>query len=520
MDIAAVARPRSALLARIGSLSASEIVTAATLMVAFVLRARRALLLVDFPLNDGGMFYVAIRDIRAAGYALPAVLTYNGGIPFAYPPLAFYLVAGLSDLTGIATIDLLRLLPPLLSTLSVAAFVPLARRLSTSGHAAAIAVFVYAVQPSAYTWMVMGGGLTRALGLVCALVALGALLSFYERPRRLTFAVAAVAGALTILSHIEMAWFLAFSAALFLIARRPPRRVIVGALASGACALALAAPWWITVVLRYGVGPFVAAATTGSLDNPVLDLLTFQRTDEPYFPIIAATAVLGLIVQIARGRYLIPAWLVAIALLDHRSFNALSGLPIGIVAGVVVTDVVAPLFTRRRLAVAAAIVAITYVTFSSAKADQALHRALKPDERAAMAWVAAGTPAQARFLVISDTFWAADRVAEWFPALTDRVSVTTVQGSEWLPASVGFWPHMWRYQGAQDCAASDGDCLARWMSGAGQSFDYVYLPKTVVATAMDESDVWCCGSLRTALRHDDRYVLVYDGPGATIFQRR
>ena len=520
MDIAAVARPRSALVARVTALASSGVLTAATLVVAFVLRGRRAFALVDFPLNDGGMFYTAIANIRAAGYALPAVLTYNGGIPFAYPPLAFYLVAALSDATGVSTTDLLRVLPPLLSTISVAAFIPIARRLSADGPAAAVAVFVYAVQPSAYTWMIMGGGLTRALGLVFALVALAALLSFYERPRRLTFAIAAAGGALALLSHIEMAWFLVFSAALFLVARRPSRQVIIGTLASGACALVLASPWWITVLLRHGIAPFIAAATTGSLDNPVFDLLVFQRTDEPYFPLIAAVAVLGLTFHIARGRYLIPLWLVAIALLDHRSFNALSGLPIGILTGSVVTELIAPLFTRRRLAIAAGVVAIAYATFSSAKADQTLHRALKPDERAAMAWVASDTPNGARFLVITQTFWAADRVAEWFPALTDRVSVTTVQGSEWLPRAVGFWPHMWSYESAQDCGASDGDCLARWMSGTGLSFDYVYLPKTVVATATDESDVWCCGSLRTALRHDDRYTLIYDGPGATIFKRQ
>lgn len=520
MDIAAVARPRSVIAARVAAVTSPRIVAAATLLVALVLRARRAVTLVDFPLNDGGMFYTAIGDLRAAGYALPSVLTYNGGIPFAYPPLAFYLVALLSDVTGVSTLDLLRVLPPILSTLSVAAFVPIARRLSGSGRAAAIAVFVYAVQPSSYTWMVMGGGLTRALGLVCALVALAALLSFYERPRRLTFAVAAIGGALTLLSHIEMAWFLAFSAALFLIARRPRRSVVLGTIASGATAVALASPWWLAVVLRQGVGPFIAAATTGSLDNPIFDLLTFKRTDEPYFPLVAAAAVLGLVVQAARGRYLIPAWLVAIALLDHRSFNALSGLPIGILAGAVVTEVLAPFFTRRRLAVAAAAVAIVYVTFSSAKADQTLHRALVPAERGAMAWVASDTPKDARFLIISETYWAADRTAEWFPALTDRVSVATVQGSEWLPAATGFWPHMWSDQSAQECGTSDGDCIARWMKGTGWTFDYVYLPKSAVATAMDGSDVWCCGSLRTALRHDDRYALVYDGPGATIFQRR
>ena len=47
-----------------------------------------------FPLNDGGLFYTMTSDLQKAGYALPAVTTYNGlGIPYAYPPLPFYLAA-------------------------------------------------------------------------------------------------------------------------------------------------------------------------------------------------------------------------------------------------------------------------------------------------------------------------------------------------------------------------------------------------------------------------------------------
>ena len=49
----------------------------------------------DTPINDGGMFYVMIADLRANHILLPAFTSYNHlSIPFAYPPLSFY-VAGL-----------------------------------------------------------------------------------------------------------------------------------------------------------------------------------------------------------------------------------------------------------------------------------------------------------------------------------------------------------------------------------------------------------------------------------------
>src|SRR3546814_13784021 len=58
---------------------------------------------------------------------------------------------------------------------------------------------------------------------------------------------------------------------------------------------------------------------------------------------------------------------------------------------------------------------------------------LPEDEREAMAWVAVETPEDSRFALITDaTRWSSDRSAEWFPYLTDRVSVATVQGLEWV----------------------------------------------------------------------------------------
>jgi len=45
-------------------------------------------LLTGTPINDGGMFYVMILDLRAHRFLLPAFTSYNHlNIPFAYPPL-------------------------------------------------------------------------------------------------------------------------------------------------------------------------------------------------------------------------------------------------------------------------------------------------------------------------------------------------------------------------------------------------------------------------------------------------
>src|SRR3954468_14221949 len=81
----------------------------------------------DFPLNDGALFVQMTEDLRAAGYHLPATTTYDyAGIPFAYPPLAFYVAGWLADL-GVPLLDVVRLLPALVSTCTILAFHALAR---------------------------------------------------------------------------------------------------------------------------------------------------------------------------------------------------------------------------------------------------------------------------------------------------------------------------------------------------------------------------------------------------------
>jgi hypothetical protein len=57
--------------------------------------------------------------------------------------------------------------------------------------------------------------------------------------------------------------------------------------------------------------------------------------------------------------------------------------------------------------------------------------------RDAMRWIASHTDPRATFVVISSAEeWYLDRIAEWFPYLTARSSITTAQGLEWAGPGV------------------------------------------------------------------------------------
>src|SRR6056297_2561206 len=76
----------------------------------------------DYPAYGAGLYVETADIIRANGYALPATVPHYGpeGVPFAYPPLMFYVLAVLRDF-GAGAFAMALYLPPLLT---VAALVP------------------------------------------------------------------------------------------------------------------------------------------------------------------------------------------------------------------------------------------------------------------------------------------------------------------------------------------------------------------------------------------------------------
>jgi hypothetical protein len=492
-----------------------------------------------FPVGDGGMFYVMVREIQQAGMAIPAATAYNyAGIPFAYPPFGLWLIALLDNVLPVSLLDLFQWWPALCSILMLPVFYLLARRLLGSWFPAVVALGAFAMLPRSFEWFIPGGGVTRAPGYLLALVAMYALLLALDTGGRRFVAGAALAAGLAIMTHPNAALVTVVSLVVLATLRRPSRRCVVTLALVLAGAAVVSAPWWLVDLLRFGAGPLVSAAGTGSQAGPlagVYRLITFDFAEEPFMPWITALAAVGLAWSVARSRYFLPAWLIVIVLLDTNAGPTDSTLPLALLASIgllevvvprladvagAATDLVGPEFLQSR-PVRLALVALLGLTFLGAifRPIQAgsPDQVLAPDVRVSMAWVAANTPAQATFVVVTGSFWFSDEVSEWFPALTDRASVTTVQGYEWLGGD-----RWWRQQDAnadlQACSTAADGCLSAWMQKYGVAPTYVYLPKGRISGPLSPDD--CCGGLRQTLAASPEYAIAYDGPGASIFMRR
>jgi hypothetical protein len=477
-----------------------------------------------FPLNDGGMFYVMVQDLTSNGYRLPAFTSYNSaGIPFAYPAVAFYLAAALSRVWPLP--DVLRVLPPLLATLAMPVFYLLARDVLTDllgedrGRAAAwVALAAYALIPSSFQWQIMGGGLTRSLGYLAALTTLWLLWRFYVC-WQWRYLVGSILGlALAVGSHPELGWFTVFSLGLLFV-MRGLRRGLPGALATiglGASALLLTSPWWLTVLSQHGVAPFLAAFSTGEHGNAwALPFQATSFTGEPWLTIWGALSVLGIIACLRDRRFLLPAWLLLVYVLDPRKGMSLGSVPLAMMIGYGIETVLCQRFPgwAGRAALGGVLVYATVAALALAVMPLSSWAVLPAGEREAMTWVREHTPADSQFLVVSSSWlWARDQAGEWFPALAERTSLTTVQGREWVPGGRDYQEARRRFATLQAC--QDVYCLA-----SVGPHTHVYVSKTPVAIdAGIMRDLTL--ALRASLQQSPHYSLVFSTASADVYALR
>ncbi len=491
----------------------------------------RIVLASDFPVGDGGMFYVMVQELRRNHFALPMTTGYNfAGIPFAYPPIGFYAVGLLADVTGWDVISIFRFFPLVVDTFALCTFIPLANAVLSSRSARLYAVAALGLLPMGYRWVIMGGGITRSLGDLYSILALHQAYRLYIKHEWRRAPACALFSGLTLLSHPEAAFFTAYTIALLFLFSGWSRKGLVSSAVVMAGAAVLSFPWWVTVLTRFGVGTFVNVASSDG-SGPFSGLASFlvlSLTHESLFPLLEMLALLGILRTIGRRSYFLPTWLAVIFLVQSRAPDQRAVIPLALLIAIGLDEVFVPLFRQgtrvsfpiefferppwdRTGAIAHVVVGVVLamaLAASTLDSPQAF-AGLSGGEREALSWVATHAPANARVLVITGQPWTVDRVSEWFPALTNRRSVATVQGDEWLP---GFNLRVEENQTLQTCARTDDRCLDAWQQRNGVTADTVYVAKA--NTGQDPT-----AALRISLSDDPRYSIVYNGPGATIYQR-
>ena len=504
-----------------------------------------------YPAHGAGLYTKIATEIVANGYAPPARIPgYTAaGVPFAYPPLQFYVFATLLDL-GADPLAVARLLPGVAVVAFLIPIYLLGRDLAGSRPAGTAAAAMVALNPQILEWHVTAGGVVRAFGFLYATVAVYAgYRAFAARGRGTgspwrTVAVAGVAFGLTLLTHPVYSLFVVVTLVTFwAVADRSPRGLGRG-LAVGLGGTLLAAPWLWWVVATHGPGVFAAASGThggvGGGSGALVGDLSFGLE----------VVVIVAVYLLYRRAVLLPAWLVVAELLFKQPRFAY-------LVGALVVPAAAVIFVRtravgsgtvgseagdldpdsnahgpnladpnagasiprlggvdRRAAAAAVVIVLGtivgggYFAYEATLAsDPSTPEYIDSDSVAAMEWAAAETDPGATFVILGDA-------AEWFPALTDRTILVGHWGVEW-EAPAAFERQEAAYEAVSRCDTVD--CVERETARVGDDAPaYVYVPKgqyTIRGEAFAQS-----GGVERAFGRADGWERAYENDGVVIYE--
>ncbi len=475
-------------------------------------------LMVDFPLNDGGMFLSMIRDLRANGYILPSVTSYNlTGIPYAYPPFGFY-VAGWLTALGFNEIFLLRFLPALFISVAIYGMYLLASSLY-SREVGAWAALLFALTPRSYAWQIMGGGLTRSLGFALILFTGWAVYHLFREGSRKWLITSVVFSALMVLSHPEAAIHgAAFCLYLWLFYGRT-RRSTLQAVSVILGTVLLSAPWWGMVLAYHGLDPFLSVMLTGRGSGHGFTLM--QRfiggilPMDNLLPILLFLFVLGMVYGLLKREVFLLLWILLPYVVEPRSAAYMVLFPLSILAALFIGDVSkymvsgTPVASSRKWDVRNVwLILVVYLFLECYLFDlRSIGNRLSSVEQASMAWVREHTMTGKRFVILTGQIGIeADAFQEWFPALAERTSLTTFQGTEWTLGSQ-FFPWFRELVDLQACQSSA--CLESWMETNKVIFDYVLVRKRTISAELLHS-----------LESDGQFMIVHEDAAVVMLAHR
>ncbi len=481
---------------------------------------------VDFPLVDGGMFYAMIGDLQAARYALPEFTTYNqSNIPFAYPPLGFYLTGIINSMTNISLFSLLHWLPAIITIAALPAFYYSAKAILQSDSQAALAAFLFSLTPNSYWWNIVGGGLTRSLGTLFFIITVLCVHQMYAQRKKRWAAAAIFSASAVVLSH--PAWALhavLISFLLFLFMGKDKQGMLYSA-AIVLGVLCLTSAWWLTVVRHHGLDIFLHTRQDAYSPFRFLTVLfTLSFTDE-YAPALAVFGMCGLFLHLAKKEYFLPAWVFLSLLADARSGIPVSIFAFSMMSATFITDGIAPhlaadlsketlapatwmraLKTRAgRLFFGFFILLFVYNAFQTSYTLS--FQFVTEEERRAMEWVKQNTLPSDRFLVLDEnTNPVTSPLTEWFPALTNRKSIGTIQGAEWLAEEQNFSSRYATTSRLLKCVHETVECLNRAQPEIPR---YEYIMLSIPGGS---------SPLGSALKQNNSFELVYSSSSVMIFQ--
>jgi len=399
----------------------------------------------EYPAGYGGLFVLMSQELAQSGFKLPQSVPWYGpgGIPYAYPPAGFYLMAFFTNVLNIPEFVYARYAPPLFVWLSLIPAFFAIKEISRSKINAGISTLLIACSPVIFNVQVTMAGVVRGLAFLFVLSSISSfLLSARQDKKWIWSIISGVFLGLTLLTHLSYAVFgLLFISSNFLLNFRSIKTWKTTTL-TGVSGLVVIAPWFFTMVHRYGWGVFLNAFNSHGSNSfltlfkqpenigKLIEVAIFPLYDTP---IIFGMIVLGLLFAIFTSNRVVVAWFILIVFLSSESERYL--LTSG---SILVGGLISGLYTlldhhgeNRNRSVSKAIFLFIFIGVIYGSGWRVITSTNTPVINQSAFdlanYVKINTPSEHKYLIVSGP-----DEAEWFPYLLQRVPVVASWGGEWI----------------------------------------------------------------------------------------
>ena len=487
-----------------------------------------------YPINDGGLFYRMVIDLQQNNYQIPKYTTYNlQNIPFAYPPLPFYLVGFLNDFFNIDLFTLFRFVPLFFNILAIPLVFLFSRKLVKGDDTIALlSTAIWAILPPSFEWLIMGGGVTRSIAFTFSLLGCYYFVKYLDSRNPWHLVIGVIAGGITGLSHLEIFWVMWITVAVIWFFFEKSRKKFLPPVIFFAGCMVLLAPYIFSVIAQHGIDPFIAGFSAGefSWTKPLKDIVLFFLTDELKTSIIAVVSLLGIFYQVIKKQYFFITWFFVLVILDPRSVNRSVLLPLSIIASIFLLELFNKIYIandpdtiiKRRFVILTTknvigIILLSQVFILSYERTMIYtptFDGISSSEVDSMDWINDNIPSNSNFVILTQASnWELDNFNEWFPALTEQKSITTVQGSEWSNDG-GHDRVIWLYNGFKSCLYKDVSCLQDSLKNIDQRVDYVI----VNHDSCDPGKIFCLEQYAELVGYSQGFKQVYNVQDVSIFR--
>ena len=414
----------------------------------------------SFPSGFAGLYTLMSEEIGNSGFGLPTSVPFYGpgGIPFAYPPASFYLMAFFSHIIDIPTFIYLRFAPAIFMWLSMIPLTLLTFKFTKSKIAAILTTLLVSGNQHIFLLQGASGGIVRGLAFLLALWAIYFfIIAALDKNKKKYAILSGIFIGLTVLTHLSYAQFVILFVIAYLVSHFFSKQIWKLSLTTGLVTLSISAPWVIMMVHRYGWIVFQGALQSHRNDNflqlwnnPNQIIPWIENSLNPIMttPLICGLIIFALVYAIFSKKKVLLVWFALILLITSESDRYLF-----VIGAILISNLFSVLFSSLRQSADTIgiswrsilfMISLVIIFFQTGmNTINSSNQPLINDDSLEMAeYIQENTSKEAIYLLV-----ASPEEAEWFPYLLQRVPAAASWGGEWIGTYTqnSLWVHEIHY---------------------------------------------------------------------------